>query len=124
MIAAVTSGLFNSSSKLVVWKSACVFSPTSFNRSSLISATPMKSTIGWRAATSPRKRPTRPAPTMARPMRLGCFFNPLSACLFPFERQLPRVVRFGRYIGGHVALHDHARVLGRNQHRPVERHGL
>src|SRR4051794_18087335 len=121
---AVTSGRFKSWRKSVVTKSALVFSLRSESLSCLRSATPMKSTIGWRAATSPRKRPTRPAPTMARPMRLGCFFNRLSACLFTFERQLHRLVRLGREVGSHVDLHDHARVLGRDQHRPVERDGL
>src|SRR3954462_10490626 len=106
MIAAVTSGRFNNSRKSVVTKSALHLSPTSFARSCLRSATPMKSTIGWRAATSPRNSPTRPVPMIARPMRLGCFLKRSP------QRQRDGLVPLGGEVGGHVHLHHHARVLG------------
>src|SRR3954471_16219048 len=113
---AVTSGRFKSWRKSVVTKSALVFSLRSESLSCLRSATPMKSTIGCRAATSPRKRPTRPAPTMARPMRLGCFLKRLS------EGKRDHLIALGGKIGGHVDLHHHARVLGRDHHRTVVDH--
>src|SRR5437764_13028045 len=99
-------------------KSALHLSPTSLARSGLRSATPIQSTCGWRAATSPRKSPTRPAPTMARPMRLGCFLKRLS------EWQRDDLVALGGEIGGHVDLHHHARVLGGDHHWPVVHHSL
>ncbi len=58
-----------------VTKSAPIRSATSLARSGFFSAIPIQSTCGWRAATSPRNRPTRPAPTIARPMRRGFFFG-------------------------------------------------
>src|SRR5580704_15086539 len=51
-------------------KSAPMRAPTSPPRLWLSSAMPIHSTAGWRAATSPRNRPTRPAPTIASPMPL------------------------------------------------------
>src|SRR5881394_842094 len=116
MIAAVTSGLFNNSRKSPVTKSAWHLAPTSLARSGLRSTTPIQSTCGCRAATSPRKSPTRPAPTMARPMRLGCFLKRLP------ERKRDHFVALGRKVGGHVDLHHHARVLGRDHHWPVVDH--
>src|SRR5262245_5745806 len=104
MIAAVTSGRLSSSLKSVVRKSAFVFSFRRERRSCFKSATPMKSTIGWRAATSPRNRPTRPAPTIARPIRLGCFFK---AALGGLQRQVHGNVLFRRQVGGDVELHHH-----------------
>src|SRR3954471_21758882 len=49
-------------------KLAPILRPTSWARSGLSSARPIHFTSGWRAATSPRNRPTRPPPMMARPM--------------------------------------------------------
>src|SRR3954464_1830738 len=49
-------------------KLAPILRPTSWARSGLSSARPTHLTSGWRAATSPRNRPTRPPPMMARPM--------------------------------------------------------
>src|SRR5437879_10049186 len=114
-MAACTSGLASNSRKSVVTKSARVLSPTIFNRSCFKSATPMKSTIGWRAATSPRNNPTRPAPTIARPMRLGCFLKRF------LQGKIDGQVLLRREIRGDVDLHHHARMLRRQQHRTVER---
>src|SRR5580698_6989672 len=74
MMQAVTSGRAKSSRWLVVMKSAPMRAPTSPPRLWLSSAMPIHSTAGWRAATSPRNRPTRPAPMMASPMPLADFF--------------------------------------------------
>src|SRR5438128_10403386 len=49
-------------------KLAPILRPTSWARSGFSSARPTHFTSGWRAATSPRNRPTRPPPMMARPM--------------------------------------------------------
>jgi len=75
MIAAVASGRLRSSRWSWVTKSAPIFSATSFARSGFFSASPIQSTCAWRAAISPRISPMRPAPTMARPMRFGCFLG-------------------------------------------------
>src|SRR5258706_2538000 len=119
MMAAVTSGLFNNSLKSEVTKSALHLSPTSLARSGLRSATPMKSTCGWRAATSPRNRPTRPAPIIARPILLGDLRNGAQRRL---ERQGDGLVALGGEVGGHVDLHHHARVLGLHHHLAVVHH--
>ena len=50
-----------------------IFCATSSARAGLVSASPIQSTCGCRAATSPRKSPTRPAPMMASPMRFAVF---------------------------------------------------
>ena len=101
---------------------------TSFARSGFFSARPMKSTFGWRAATSPRNRPTRPPPTIARPMRFGFFFGMRRQAAARFagapQREIDRRVALGRQVGGDVDLHHHARVLRRHQHRPVVDHRL
>src|SRR6185312_15986204 len=118
MMAAVTSGLFRSPAKSRVTKSVLAFSFRMERRSSRRSATPMKSTIGWRAATSPRKSPTRPAPTIARPIRLGCFFKGLP--LGGLQGQIHRQVALRRKVGGDIDLHHHARMLRGDEHRAVE----
>src|SRR5436190_2248240 len=118
MIAAVTSGRASSLRKSAVRKSAFTFFPTNFLRSSFKSQTPMKSTMGCLAATSPRNRPTRPAPTIARPMRLGCFFKGRFA-LGGLQGQINRKVPLSGKIRRDVDLHHHARVLGRDHDRLV-----
>src|ERR1700682_919473 len=110
-----------------VTKSAPTLSATNFARSGLISASPMKSTWGCRAATSPRSNPTRPAPMMARPMRLGFFFTNVARLsdrayfLGIGERQRHRLIGLGRQICRDVNLHHHSRVFGCHQHRLVQR---
>src|SRR5580700_10965304 len=47
---------------------------TSAPRLGFFSAMPIHSMAGWRAATSPRNSPTRPAPTMASPIPLAFRF--------------------------------------------------
>ena len=71
---AVTSGRAMSAWKSPVTKSAPIFCATSLARAGLVSASPIQSTCGCRAATSPRNSPTRPAPMMASPMRFGVFW--------------------------------------------------
>src|SRR5260221_3891851 len=119
MMAAVTSGLFNNSLKSEVTKSALHLSPTSLARSGLRSATPMKSTCGWRAATSPRNRPTRPAPMIARPILLGDLRNGAQRRL---ERQGDGLVALGGEIGGPVDLHPPAPPLGLHHPFPAGPH--
>jgi hypothetical protein len=41
----------------------------------VLSATPVHAAAAWRAATSPRNNPIRPAPIMASPSFLTCFFS-------------------------------------------------
>src|SRR5512139_1247324 len=74
MMAAVTSGRLSNSTWLWVTKSALILGPTSPARLGFFSASPIHSTDGWRAATSPRNRPTRPPPTIAKPTPLADFF--------------------------------------------------
>src|SRR3974390_2919123 len=74
MMAQLTSGRLSSSTWLCVTKSALTFGPTSPARLGFLSARPIHCTAGWRAATSPRNRPTRPPPLIARPRPLADFF--------------------------------------------------
>src|ERR1700682_3139930 len=108
-----------------VTKSAPTLSATNLARSGLISASPMKSTWGCRAATSPRNNPTRPAPMMARPMRLGFFFTDARSSDRAYflgigKRQGHRLIGLGREVCRDVNLHHHPRVLGCHQHGLVQ----
>src|SRR6185503_4840938 len=137
---ALTSGRDSSSRKSVVTKSAPHFSRTISPRSGLISAIPIQSTWGWRAASSPRMSPTRPAPTMARPMRFACFFmrrvTRYSLLVSPDrlahrgggtgfgQREAYRLVALRGQVRGDVKLHHRARLLGSDEHRAVACDGL
>src|SRR6516162_5967369 len=76
---------------------------TSAPRLGFFSAMPIHSTAGWRAATSPRNSPTRPAPTMASPMPLaflliarlpsGCGANAHSKAPPPSQSMTPSPAR-------------------------------
>src|SRR5262245_332624 len=130
MMAQVTSGRLSSSRRSWVTKSAPIFSATCCARLWFFSAMPIHLTAGWRAATSPRNSPTRPAPMMARPTSLADFLK-----LAPLEvddrrdrlvgqRQVHRCTGLGREVGGAVGLHDHAGVLGRHHGGAIENAGL
>jgi len=110
-ITALTSGRLSNVRKSSVTKSALSLSLTNLARSGFFSAMPIQPTWGWRIATSPRNKPTLPAPTMARPI----FFasrSLISALPHPMQAGLSGHGQgdwhtgLSRQVGSHIDLHD------------------
>src|SRR5215211_7321851 len=87
---------------------------------------PIHSTAGWRAATSPRNSPTRPAPMMARPSPLADFLKARSLHVRDLcdrlvrQRQVHWLVDLRREVGRCIGLHHHPGMRTGDHGWPVE----